>query len=179
MSRIQLLGLVGALAVGGGIGGVGTYYVVESSGELVIPPTPAEMQDFYGDNDTISICSFNIQFLGNFNKRDDPALGAILAGFDIVVVQELVSPPYEGEFPNGDEFKPDAQSAEFFDVMTALGFEYELSVEDTGTGDTIHKNGSSTEWWVVFYKPDRGHNERTFEMTRLLVSREVLECQCV
>jgi len=37
--------------------------------------------------------------------------------------------------------------------MTALGFEYKLSEEDTGTNDQIHKKTTATEWWVAFYKP--------------------------
>jgi hypothetical protein len=36
-----------------------------------------------------------------------------------------------------------------------LGFAYELSIEDTGTGDTNHLNSTATEWWVVFYKESR------------------------
>jgi endonuclease/exonuclease/phosphatase family metal-dependent hydrolase len=123
--------------------------------ELVIPDTPAALSSFFGDEEHLSICSFNIQFLGNSTRRDCPALGAILNGFDIVVVQELVSPPYAGEFPDQSPFRPDPQAAEFFDVMVALGYEYVLSEEDTGTGDTIHRNGSATEWWVAFYQPDR------------------------
>ncbi len=105
--------------------------------------------------DQISICSFNIQFLGNSRSRDDAALARVVAPFDVVVVQELVSPPFAGRFPNGESFKPDAESAEFFDEMTRHGFAFVLSEEDTGTGDRIHRNGSSTEWWVVFYRPER------------------------
>ena len=103
----------------------------------------------------LKISSFNIQFLGNSNSRDDVALAKILKKYDIVVVQELVSPPYSGTFANGDPFKPDTQSSEFFDEMKNNGFSYVLSEEDTGTGDTIHKNGSATEWWVTFYKPGK------------------------
>ena len=123
--------------------------------EIVIPPTPVAVERFYAGEERISICSFNIQFLGNSRRRDCGALGAVLAGFDIVVVQELVSPPYEGKFSGGKKFTPDQEAAEFFDVMITLGFEYVLSNEDTGTGDTIHRNGSATEWWVAFYQPDR------------------------
>ncbi len=56
-----------------------------------------------------------------------------------------MSPPYGGTFPNGDPFKPDLQSAEFFDEMESLGFDFVLSEEDTGTGDHIHRNDSATE----------------------------------
>lgn len=105
--------------------------------------------------DQISVCSFNVQFLGNSRSRDDVALAEVVAPFDIVVVQELVSPPFAGRFPDGTPFKPDGESAEFFIAMQDLGFQWVLSEEDTGTGDTIHRNGSSTEWWVAFYRPGR------------------------
>lgn len=108
-----------------------------------------------GTGEPISVCSFNIQFLGNSRSRDDAALADVVAPYDIVVVQELVSPPYPGTFPDGKPLKPDAESAEFFDAMRGLGFEYVISEEDTGSGDNIHRNGSSTEWWVSFYKPNR------------------------
>lgn len=49
-----------------------------------------------GSVDGISICSFNIQFLGNSRSCDDRALAGIVAPYDIVVVQERVSPPYAG-----------------------------------------------------------------------------------
>src|SRR5262245_58566849 len=54
------------------------------------PPTPAETPV-----ETIEICSFNIQFLGSFEKRDNQALAELMKeeACDIVVVQELVAPP--------------------------------------------------------------------------------------
>jgi len=51
--------------------------------------------------------------------------------------------------------QPDDESAAFFDAMKNQGFEYLLSSEDTGTGDQIHSSGTSTEWWVTFFKPSR------------------------
>lgn len=108
-----------------------------------------------GSTGHLTVCSFNIQFLGNSRLRNDQALADVVAPYDIVVVQELVSPPYAGRFPDGSPFKPDAESAEFFAAMQQHGFKWLLSEEDTGTGDAIHRNGSSTEWWVAFYRPDR------------------------
>jgi endonuclease/exonuclease/phosphatase family metal-dependent hydrolase len=108
-----------------------------------------------GTGEPISVCSFNIQFLGNSRSRDDAALADVVAPYDIVVVQELVSPPYPGNFPDGTPVKPDSESAEFFDAMRSHGFQYVISEEDTGSGDKNHRNGSSTEWWVSFYKPHR------------------------
>ena len=118
------------------------------------PPEPDAPQPAATHADSLSICSFNIQFLGNFKSKDDEALAGILKDYDIIVIQELVAPPCEGVFPNGDNFKPDAEAAEFFDAMTALGFDYSMSEEDTGTGDNIHVNSSATEWYVVFFRPD-------------------------
>lgn len=106
-------------------------------------------------NESISICSFNIQFLGNGKSRDNHALADIIKGFDIVVIQELVAPPYPMNYPDGTPVKPDKEARLFFEKMKENGFKYIHSDEDTGTGDKIHKNNSSTEWWVVFYKPSK------------------------
>ncbi|MDA3813295.1 MAG: endonuclease/exonuclease/phosphatase family protein [Candidatus Cloacimonetes bacterium] len=105
--------------------------------------------------DTLTICSFNIQFLGSFKKRDDHALADILTDYDIIVIQELISPPYTGVFPDSSNFRPDVESAEFFDEMVNNGFQYVLSEEDTGTNDNNHLNNTATEWWVSFYKPEK------------------------
>jgi len=123
---------------------------VSPSTEHAVPASQAEPASEGG---SLTICSFNVQFLGNSPVRDDAALASILSDYDIVVVQELVSPPYDGAFPGGDPFRPDPQSAEFFDEMELLGFDFVLSEEDTGTGENIHRNGSVTEWWVAFFKP--------------------------
>jgi len=103
----------------------------------------------------LSIVSFNIQFLGNFKKRDNVALAGLLKDFDVVVVQELVAPPTDGIYPNGDAYTADPEAAVFFNTMANQGFKYLLSEEDTGTNDKIHKKSTSTEWWVSFYKPEK------------------------
>ncbi|MBN1602026.1 MAG: endonuclease/exonuclease/phosphatase family protein [Chitinispirillaceae bacterium] len=103
---------------------------------------------------TISICSFNIQFLGNSKQRQNGALADIVKDYDVVAIQELVAPPYPGVYPDGTPYSGDPEAAVFFDEMKARGFEYILSEEDTGSGTKIHNNGSATEWWVAFYKPD-------------------------
>lgn len=106
------------------------------------------------ETDHLTICSFNIQFLGHFKKKEDKSLANILKDYDIVVVQELVAPPIAGTYPDGEAFTADTESAEFFEAMEELGFAYKLSEEDTGTNDEIHMITSATEWWVAFYKPD-------------------------
>ncbi|WP_197722095.1 YHYH domain-containing protein [Sulfuriflexus mobilis] len=102
----------------------------------------------------LDVVSFNIQFLGNFKNRDDTALAALLSPFDIVVVQELVAPPFDGTFPDGTAYRPDTEARRFFEAMTANGYDFILSEEDTGTKDKIHVNSTATEWWVTFYKPE-------------------------
>ena len=87
-----------------------------------------------------------------FKKRDDKALTELLKDYDIVVVQELIAPPTKVIFSDEDSSKADQESREFFDEMVNVGFDYILSEEDTGPTDEIHKNNTSTEWWVTFYK---------------------------
>ena len=106
------------------------------------------------ERDSLMICSFNIQFLGHFKKKDDHALASILKDYDIVVIQELVAPPVDGVYPDNTAYEADTESADFFNEMNKLGFSYRLSEEDTGTNDEIHKSSSATEWWVAFYKPE-------------------------
>ena len=83
---------------------------------------------------TLEVCSFNIQFLGNSKRRKNTTLADLLKDCDIAVIQELVSPPFAGTFPDGTAFKPDPESAAFFEAMEPLGFKFVLSAEDTGTG---------------------------------------------
>ncbi|MEE3258164.1 MAG: endonuclease/exonuclease/phosphatase family protein [Candidatus Latescibacterota bacterium] len=104
---------------------------------------------------SLTVCSFNIQFLGQSKVRDDPALARVIEDCDIAVIQELVAPPYAGNFPDGKSYKPDVEAAEFFAAMSALGFAYVLFEEDTGSGAKIYLNSSATEWWVAFYRSDK------------------------
>jgi hypothetical protein len=101
----------------------------------------------------VKVCSFNVQWLGLSAKRDNHGLVTLLKDFDVVVIEELVAPPYAGTFPDGSPYKPDPESASFFDEMKAVGFKYAMSEEDTGPGLSNHNNGAATEWWVAFFKP--------------------------
>lgn len=135
---------------------LGLLAMTLDDGPGVTAPTALTVFDFSATpGEELAVCSFNIQFLGNSAARDNGALADVVENCDIVAVQELVSPPYEATFPDGTDVRPDPQAAEFFDEMKARDFEFWLSEEDTGTGNSIHRNGSSTEWWVTFYKPDR------------------------
>lgn len=106
----------------------------------------------------LKLASFNIQFLGSSAKRDNEGLADLVGDQDIVLVQELIAPPFAGSFPPNPDgtvepFKPDPQAAAFFEAMRSRGFSWVMSEEDTGTGDRIHLNSTATEWWVAFYKP--------------------------
>ena len=103
----------------------------------------------------ITICSFNIKFLGLYKKKDNEALAQLVGKYDMVVVQELVAPPDNSQYCDGTSYSEDLEADAFFDAMSAQGFDYSLSCEDTGRGENIHNRGSSTEWSVVFYKPDK------------------------
>lgn len=95
-------------------------------------------------------------WLGHFKKhgRENEALANILKPFDIVVVQELVAPPEDGNYPDGDTYCADPEAVAFFEAMKESGFTYKISEEDTGTNDEIHLSTPSTEWWVAFYDPN-------------------------
>lgn len=140
----MLLRYVVALLVGSaGLAGAGGYFIAAagSNTERVI-----------GDEGNVSVCSFNIQFVGHFKSKEDGALADVVRDCDIVVVQELVAPPMDGTYPDGETYSRDPEAAEFFDAMTGVGFDFVLSEEDTGTGDVIHRSTSATEWFVTFYK---------------------------
>lgn len=116
--------------------------------------TTSILVDSDGSADTVSICSFNIQFLGNSKKRDNKALAWVVKDFDIVVVQELVAPPAHGIYPDGTTYEADPEAVQFIQAMEELGYRWVYSEEDTGTGDKIHLASSATEWWIAFYKPE-------------------------
>lgn len=119
----------------------------------------------------ITVGSFNVKWVGYYDKeRDDEGLAALMKDCDVVVIQELVAPPDVAKigkpvnwpadrgtrYPNGEALKIDDGATQFFEAMQAEGFDrFILSEEDTGPGDTHHKNNAATEWFVAFYKSAR------------------------
>jgi endonuclease/exonuclease/phosphatase family metal-dependent hydrolase len=101
--------------------------------------------------DTLKVCSFNIQFLGHFQNRENAVLADVLKVYDIVVVQEMVAAPIAGTYPNGTPHKKDNESAAFVQEMEGKGFSYWLSEEDTGPTKN-HTPTTASEWWIVFYR---------------------------
>jgi exonuclease III len=129
---------------------VAAILLVTAAGCMKMAPEP-KMARYTRDH--LSVCSFNIRFLGLYKKKDCTALASILDDYDIVVVQELVAPPVDGIYPDGETYTADPEAAKFFEAMETRGYAYVLSEEDTGTNDEIHTSSSATEWWVAFYKP--------------------------
>ena len=103
------------------------------------------------------VCSFNIKFLGFYSDKRSGELAELMQPCDIVAIQELVSAPFDMPHLLSDSGNPlsgDAEAKQFFDAMTALGFQYHLSEEDTGPNRN-HVNNTESEWFVAFYKDDR------------------------
>lgn len=100
----------------------------------------------------ISACSFNIKFLGSSKSKEDQKLVDLLGPYELVIVQELVAPPYDGFYPDNVAYAGDIEAASFFDRMKEKGFSYYLSNEDTGKNKN-RSNSSQSEWFVVFYRP--------------------------
>ena len=102
----------------------------------------------------ISVCTFNIMWLGHYTKKDDAALAALLSRFDLAIIQEMTAPPIDGIYPDGAAYQADPQAAAFYNAMISKGFSAILSPEDTGPKDEIHNAGSGTEWFIAFYKSE-------------------------
>src|SRR4051812_31171586 len=96
------------------------------------------------DEQSLTVASFNIKWLGNYKDKDSQALTGLLKDMDIVLVQELVAPPYPGKYPDGKPYKPTEASKKFFDFMTRAGFKYILSEENTGRNSN-RRNGATAE----------------------------------
>lgn len=99
--------------------------------------------------DELTICSFNIKFVGLYQRKDHQALANLLKDYDLVVVQELIAPPVAT--PANSTRR---RAKQFFDAMASHGFSHVLSESDTGNA-ALGSNTSSTEWFVTFYKPTR------------------------
>jgi endonuclease/exonuclease/phosphatase family metal-dependent hydrolase len=100
----------------------------------------------------LKACSFNIKFLGQGNKKQYQPLADLLKDYDLVLVQELVSAPMDMLYP-GYRLPGTPQARAFFNLMEDHRFAYALSQAKTGP-TTNTTNGSASEYFVAFYKPD-------------------------
>ena len=90
----------------------------------------------------LNVCSFNIKFLGSSKSKDNARLTQLMMPYDLVIVQELVAPPYDGAYLDGVRYEGDEESAPFFDLMRSGGFSYYLSNENTGK--TVNRVSSTS-----------------------------------
>ncbi len=150
---------------------------VEQERELASPvmnnsPTAAKEGEAW-------VCSFNVQWVGFSNSRDDQALAQLMKDEDceIVVVQEIIAPPedawvlrgadpdfipekrgrqlmYPTPDPKGrrNPLRGQSKTSAFFAAMEKAGYpNWVLSPGDTGPNN-LHSNNSDTEWFAVFYR---------------------------
>ena len=95
--------------------------------------------------------SFNIKWLGHYKDKENVQLAQFLAPYDLIAVQELVDPPFEGVYEDGIAYVQDQESLQFFKAMEQEGFSYWISNGDSGK-EKNHIVGPTDEWSVVFYK---------------------------
>jgi hypothetical protein len=111
----------------------------------------------------LGVCSFNIKWLGHYKNRDNRSLARVLRGCDLVVVQEMVAPPWTvrvDEAGMQKELKGDAESAGFVAAMAEEGFDGTwLSEEDTGPNRN-HTAGPASEWNILFYRSSKVEEAR-------------------
>lgn len=104
----------------------------------------------------ITVCSFNIKWLGHYTAKEYQILAKVISQYDVVAIQELVAPPYLRTLPDSTALQPDPEAAAFFNEMTQVhGYTYLLSPEGTGTEPTNHASGTGTEWFALFYRAAR------------------------
>lgn len=103
----------------------------------------------------LKVASFTIDNLGVYSSRDNHALTCLLGQFDLVAVHDVAVPPYAGNYPDGEPYRPDPASTGFFEAMRAQGFAHVIGPEDTGPGRHTKLTSGITAWPVVFYKRDR------------------------
>jgi len=121
----------------------------------VHPPGDGDDPPTVESGGPLSVCSFNIMWLGSYKKKENEQLADMLSDYDIVVVQEMVSAPCDGVYPDSTAYEADEEAEAFSNAMREQGFEEYLSEEDTGPGETIHTKTTGTEWFVTYYRPDK------------------------
>jgi endonuclease/exonuclease/phosphatase family metal-dependent hydrolase len=119
-----------------------------ASAQATAPTAPPYLGTAESSADSLTICSFNIQFLGHFTKKDHVALADLVKNYDLVVVQELIASPAT----TGSTRR---RAKLFFDAMASHGFAHVLSDSDTGRSGPLPNYTTATEWFVTFYKPGK------------------------
>ena len=88
-------------------------------------------------DEQVTVCSFNIKFVGLYKKKDNDALARLVGKYDMVIVQELVAPPDSGQYCDGTSYREDPEADAFFDAMSAQGFNYSLRTYAKGIAQRV------------------------------------------
>lgn len=108
-------------------------------------------------NDQLSVCTWNIQWIGHWKAKKNQDIANVLRNCDVAVIQEMVAPPWDVTVTSkGSQetvtLKGDVEAKAFVDAMKAVGFDgVELSAEDTGPTKN-HTNTTASEWYIAFFK---------------------------
>lgn len=116
---------------------------------------PADPIGTVGTPRYLKACSFNIKFIGQGNNKQYLPLVDLMKDYDLVLVQELVSAPMDMIYPDYI-LRGTAQARTFFQLMEDHHFAHALSSAKTGP-TTNRTNGSTSEYFVAFYKPEVLH----------------------
>ncbi len=109
------------------------------------------------DNDHLSICTWNIQWIGHWKAKKNTDIANVLRHCDVAVIQEMVAPPWDVTVTSKGTaetvtLKGDVEAKAFVDAMKGVGFDgVELSAEDTGPTKN-HTNTTASEWYTAFFK---------------------------
>ena len=79
-------------------------YIGYQSGDDSKGRHPEEEMEVSIEPGIITICSFNIQFLGPHRKKDDKTFANFLKEYDLVVIQELAAPLEDGIHPDAETY---------------------------------------------------------------------------
>lgn len=137
--------------------------------DAIISPKSAKYQVEYVsqfqpvDADHLSVCTWNIQWVGHWKAKKNADIANVLRHCDVAVIQEIVTPPWDVTVVTDGNpatqktitLKGDVESKAFVDAMKSVGFDgIELSPEDTGPTRN-HINTTASEWYAIFFKSQK------------------------
>ncbi len=108
------------------------------------------LKRFYNSSNSMTVCSWNISFLGHWKTKNVAEVSNLIQECDVVFIQELVA-PFEERSRGILTIDSDPEALSFFESMKEVGFDaHHLAQQDTGSID--FSASSASEWPVVFFK---------------------------